>query len=109
MGAVFKLEGSIIKDTVNVYENAANNTIEALRAFKSEVDDIMGIGWKGKASEKFIDIIDDYEKSTQEFLNEIQRYKQIMLVAGATLGVLEEQGRNIGKEMKQSDVGMEEE
>lgn len=106
MGAVFKLEGSIIKDTVSVYENAANNTIEALKVFKSEIDDIMGTGWKGEASKKFIDIIDDYEKSTQEFLNEIQRYKQIMLVAGATLGVLEEQGRNIGNEMKQSDVGM---
>lgn len=106
MGAVFKLEGSIIKDTISVYENAANNTIDALRVFKSEIDDIMGIGWKGEASKKFIDIINDYEKSTQEFLNEIQKYKQIMLVAGATLGTLEEQGRNIGNEMKQSDVGM---
>ncbi|MGN0654215.1 MAG: hypothetical protein ACI4KD_04795 [Oscillospiraceae bacterium] len=105
MGTVFKLEGSVIKETINVYENAANNAIEAMNIFKTEIDGIMGTGWKGEASKKFINIIDDYEKSTQEFLNEIQRYKQIMLVAGTTLGALEEQGKNVGSKMKQVDIG----
>lgn len=96
----FRLNGECISRIISVYTESAKQVISSLNTFQCEVDSVMGKGWKGKASEKFIKIIEDYEKETQSFLNEIERFYTITSIAGQRLGVLEDQASNIGKQMR---------
>ena len=99
--ADFCLDEAAVNDVIKTYENAIEEATAALAQYRREVEEIIGDGWQGKASEEFINTIETYEKDTLLFIDEIQKQQEAMSYVSQKLSSLEGQAQNVGKRAQQ--------
>ena len=100
MSTIFKLSQESVNNAFSVYEDSANEVAEALKAYQLSLEGVLGTGWKGKAAEKFTAIIEEYEKTTQSFIAEINKFGSVMKQCGGKYVTLENEGNKIGKDIE---------
>jgi uncharacterized protein YukE len=89
---------------MSVYEDNANEVAEALKTYQLSLESVLGTGWKGKAAEKFTAIIEEYEKTTQEFISKINSFKGLMEQCGGKYTLLDSEAKKLNEQNKNGDV-----
>lgn len=96
MDADFQLDSETINKLREGYDKSAEKTIDSLFEYMKQIDGVLGCGWKGKSSERYIEVISEYQQSTQEFVNEIMYRKSVIDEANDKFNVIYGKAEGVG-------------
>lgn len=85
----FKLECEDLYKMQQKYTECAEQINKSLFVYLKDLNDILGVGWKGNASAEFAKVVTDYVQSTNKLTNELLRKKEIMSSADNMINDIE--------------------
>lgn len=97
----FKLSGTAIAKVEETYKRGSEDAQAALQAYKLQVEEILGVGWQGAASEEYRNTIEQYEHAVWQYILELEQVRGFMeKLASGSLSKLDNQGKSVGEKMK---------
>ncbi|MFA5658879.1 MAG: hypothetical protein WC900_06305 [Oscillospiraceae bacterium] len=92
----FRLENDEILKLKKSYEKCAEEITRSTYQYLKDLNDILGVGWKGRANEEFARVVSDYTDGSTEIANKLLTKRDVLVCAVTKiLKAEEESGQKI--------------